>query len=1261
MNVPARTGNATAAQWQRVKNILADALERPSPEERTAYLKGSCGNDTTLMREVEALLAQSTQNLDQLADNTPMAFTRQAPAQPTGRRIGTYEIVREIGRGGMGAVYLARRADGQFEKNVAIKLLKRGTDTDEILRRFQAERQILARLDHPNIARLLDAGTTDDGLPYFVMEHVAGVPITRHARESHLSLAQRLRLFLKVCEAVQFAHQRLVVHRDLKPGNILVTRDGEPKLLDFGIAKLLASGEETTELTLTTERRFTPVCASPEQTRGEPVTPATDVYALGALLYELLTNQPPHRFSSPHPSSDEIERVVCYVEPVRPSLAVDKADLRRQLRGDLDIVTLTALAKEPASRYVSARAIAEDIQQYLSGRPIVARKSRAPYRAWRFIRRNYRRIATALMLAGIGLLLGFLLFRSASQPRAQIQQIRAEDNPEQATRDAGARRLFLQARTLVYEFGTGAKYQESLTNAVQLLENAVARDPKFSLAYSLLAEAHLYLYRDFEHTDAHLHAGKEAADAAQRLAPESGAAHFAQAVYFYDGERDLPRAESEITAALGALPTRVDALEVATKVESRLGRWKEAIEHGEKAVELDPRDPALIPSLVQSYTALRRYVDAERVIDRALGVLPPQFAAPLWRSKAVIALAQGNVEAARAALQSSPVNTPREDYIRLQIAILERDFDGAQAIANKINVPAMEPSLLFWRGVMARATGDDARARETFAAAATKIESELRDRPNDPDLLSYLALSEAGAGEKDKALQQTRHALEVCPIAKDAIDGAKVATIEAKVYAWLGQNDIAITKLVTLVKIPAGPDYGHLALSPEWDVLRADERFAQLLEQARRPIDPISARNEIASNPPTSDLVAYDLYLRGNALMDDIATSTDWEGDNRRAIELLDRAVTHDPGFALAYARLSDLHLNLYQWVDQTESRLAQAKAALQQAMRLAPDAPETHIAEALSATATGDCKHALDLLRGVQRERPDDAFVVQQIGQTEECIGMWREGLQDMERAKQLAPRNSNIPNHLKEMYSAVRDYRNSDRVCDEAIAQFPNGPNYYRAHKVANSLARGDTGQARARLAEIPEKFDPSGYRSLLSLMISFAERDFDRFTREVANTPWEHFIEEMKVRGDFVRALVAEHQGNRPLLESIVLPLREKLAGRKEPPGRRGLSPAPSVLANVARLDCYLNHNKEALSESDQAVSTRTAPVDAPGAKLVRAEVLMRAGQTERAVELLEELATVPYGPSHGELMTLRWDSLRANPRFERIVNQLAATAK
>ena len=376
----------TAQRWQRVKSILADALELEKADERTAFLEDSCDGDTTLMREVEALLAQSTQRLDELADNTPTAFVRDGPAQPTGRRIGAYEVVREIGRGGMGAVYLAKRADGQFEKEVAIKLLKRGTDTDEILRRFQGERRILARLDHRNIARLLDAGTTDDGLPYLVMECVLGNRITEFVRERELSISDRLRLFLKICDAVECAHQNLVVHRDLKPGNILINAEGEPKLLDFGIAKLLAPGDDW-EVTTAGRERLTPSYASPEQVRGEPVTTVSDVYALGALLFEILTGHPPHRFPSGTPPS-EILRVVCEQEPPRPSTAVKDTAEGRQLRGDLDNIVLRALAKNPVRRYSSAGNLADDLSRYLEGRPVRARPVTFRYRAAKFLGRH---------------------------------------------------------------------------------------------------------------------------------------------------------------------------------------------------------------------------------------------------------------------------------------------------------------------------------------------------------------------------------------------------------------------------------------------------------------------------------------------------------------------------------------------------------------------------------------------------------------------------------------------------------------------------------------------------------------------------------------------------------------------------------------------------------------------------------------------------------------------------------------------------------
>jgi len=1242
------------SDWQRVKLLLADALEEP-PEKRTAFIQRSCNGDTTLMREVEALLAQETGVLEQFAANRT---ANKADGDDAGRRVGAYVIVREIGRGGMGAVYLAERADGEFEKRVAIKLLKRGTDTDEVLRRFRAERSFLARLDHSNIARLLDGGTTDDGLPYFVMEHIEGEPITEFVRRKELSIPDRLALFLKVCGAVEAAHAAHVIHRDLKASNILVRTDGEPKLLDFGIAKLVDLPDDAALVTMTQERRLTPVCASPEQARGERVTGASDVYALGALLYELLADVSPHRFSSGHPTAEEVARVICEDQPAPPSGVVAHTEVRRRLRGDLDTIALTALDKEPARRYASVSALAEDVRRYLGSKPIFARKTSHTYRFARFVRRNGARLAAAALLlaAGVSVALLVATLRNQSSTKPATQRVLPADNPEEATRDAEARQLFLQARTLVYEFGTGAKYQESLTNAVQLLENATARDPKFALGFSLLAEAHLYLYRAFEHTEAHLRAAKEATDTALRLAPESGAAHFAQAVYCYDGERDLPRAEKEITASLRVLPTRVDALEVATKVETRLGKWTEAVEHGEKAVELDPRDPALIPALAQCYTALRRYAEVERVIDRALGVVPPQFAGPLWRRKASIVLAQGDTQKARAALQSSPADTPLEAYVRLQIAVFERNFNEAAEIADKIKVPALEPWLLCWRGLIAHASGNEAGARNAFAAACVKLTAELRNQPNDPNLLAYLAFAEAGSGENEKAVQQARRAVELWPITKDALDGATVATIEAQVYAWVGKADEALDKLATLTTVPNALTYGALALDPGWDAVRGDPRFAELLEQSRRPIDRASTRSEIASNPPTSDLVAYDLFLRGQALMNDIATSTDWEGDNRRAVDLFERAVTHDPKFALGYAQLCRAAVNLYMWVDHSEARLAQAKKAAEEAARLAANSPDTYVAEGQLADAVGDDRRAFERFSLAHRARPNDEVILSRLAQAEETLGMWDEALRDMEKAKQLAPRNSNIPNYLKGMYAGRRDYGTSDRVCDEAIAQFPNGPIYYRSQKVANSLDRGDTQQARVRFADIPEKFNASGFRSLRSLEISFAERDYDRFNREFANLPWDRFIEDFKLEAELMRVLVAEQQGDRATIESILAPRRENLVRDIHDSSHTTLGPNARRSAILARIDSYLGRTEEALRESEDAVAKTPEPVGKPTQEIIRAEVLMRAGQTGAALDILEGTARVPYGPSYGDLLSLRWDRMRADQRFKAIVAQL-----
>jgi serine/threonine-protein kinase len=432
----------TPEEWARVDAILDEVLPL-DPTSRAMALERACGGDAALRAQVEALVAA-----DAGAENfleTPAAeyaaglvrAASDAEARPDDRpgdRVGPYRVIREIGRGGMGRVLLADRADGQFEQQVALKLVGNGQFGGEILQRFLRERQILARLQHPNIARLLDGGVTADGRPYFAMEYVEGEPITTYCDGRALDVDARLDLFASVCDAVQYAHQNLVVHRDLKPSNALVTPGGQVKLLDFGIAKVLhEDGDESEPVAATLTRLgsgpMTPEYAAPEQVRGEPVTTATDVYALGALAYELLTGRGPHRLG--RLTAAEVERAITMREVERPSAAVMRSGgemrlLHRQLKGDLDTIILQALQKDPARRYPSAAALAEDVRRYRGGLPIAARRDSVRYRAGKFVRRHAIGVAaTVLVLASLvaGLIGTAWQARVASREAAKATEV----------------------------------------------------------------------------------------------------------------------------------------------------------------------------------------------------------------------------------------------------------------------------------------------------------------------------------------------------------------------------------------------------------------------------------------------------------------------------------------------------------------------------------------------------------------------------------------------------------------------------------------------------------------------------------------------------------------------------------------------------------------------------------------------------------------------------------------------------------------------
>ncbi len=432
---------------ERIAELVGDLLEA-APQERQGILERLSAEPVEVAREVRSLLAASDRSGPFLSPLDPALGSRLLEgsadsAAPS--HAGAFRLLHEIGRGGMGAVYLAERADGAFRQRVAVKVLKRGMDSDAIVARFLRERGILARLEHPGIARLLDGGAADDGRPYFAMEFVEGETLLAWCDQRRLSIRGRLELFERVCRIVQHAHAHLVVHRDLKPANILVTADGEPKLLDFGIAKLISSAPDEGDApgTLGGRHVMTPDYAAPEQVRGEIVTVATDVYALGLLLLELLAGRRASSLSSLTPA--ELERAICAAPAEPPSARVsDEAggpvaasrglrpeQLRRQLKGDLDTIVLHALAKEPRQRYASAEALADDVRAFLDGRPIRARPQSRLYRSRRFVGRNRVAVAAACavglaIVSGAGLALWQGRAAALERDRARAEARRAQ-------------------------------------------------------------------------------------------------------------------------------------------------------------------------------------------------------------------------------------------------------------------------------------------------------------------------------------------------------------------------------------------------------------------------------------------------------------------------------------------------------------------------------------------------------------------------------------------------------------------------------------------------------------------------------------------------------------------------------------------------------------------------------------------------------------------------------------------------------------------
>ncbi|MBS1807239.1 MAG: protein kinase [Acidobacteria bacterium] len=691
-------------RWQQVKSIVANALEI-EPEERLAYLSSACADDTELRAQVENLLAHHEED-ETFLEASPRDAVRNTV---DGQRIGAYQITRELGHGGMGAVYLATRADDQYQKQVAIKLI-RGVASEFLRQRFRAERQILANLDHPNIARMLDGGTTEDGSPYFVMEFIEGEPLDEYCDARQLSTIERLKLFLQVCSAVQYAHQNLVIHRDLKPGNILVTKDGMPRLLDFGIAKLLANNETIdANETATGMRLMTPAYASPEQVRGEAISTASDVYALGVILYELLTGHAPYDTRSK--SLPELIKIVSEQEPSLPSQKSERGTRKTQggkqetvaahqttqgkkrfafiqssdfrvptsaLRGDLDNIILMALRKEPSRRYASVEQFAADIRRHLDGLPVLAHKDTLSYRTTKFLKRNRLSVAaTALILLAI----------MGGVTATIIQRNRA------IKRFGKVRKL---ANAVIFDYQSA---METLPGATDLR----ARMIRDSLAYldSLASEAG---------DDPALQS--ELGKAYERIGDIQGNTNHSNlndtAAMLRSYQRSLELRE----AALRAEPNNQQWQSELAYAYEKMGQARGNQNDLKAALDYYEKARGIMTELAKTKVDKRRYLATiHQLIGDVLGFPGNQN---LGDTKG----ARGHYQQAYEIAQSLFANDPKEYKNRWSIVSMSRSY------ANILNV-----------------TGETPKALEILHAAEKIAEEWVKDTPNDTRALDYLALT----------------------------------------------------------------------------------------------------------------------------------------------------------------------------------------------------------------------------------------------------------------------------------------------------------------------------------------------------------------------------------------------------------------------------------------------------------------------------------------------------------------------------------------
>jgi len=759
-------GPVADERWLRIKALFAAASEQP-PDAVGAWLDAHCGDDAELRRELQSLLAshQSAAGfMETPAIAGPGAATavvdRVVPsiqAAMIHRRLGSYRLVAELGRGGMGVVYLGERDDRAFDRQVAIKMVHGGVLHPSLVDRFEAERRILARFEHPNIARLLDAGTDESGTPFAVMEYVEGTAIDAYVRGHRLSIAQRLELFCAVCEAVQYSHERLVVHRDIKPGNVLVNTVGVPKLLDFGIAKLLDASGAGTERTRTDLRALTPESASPEQVCGDPITVASDVYSLGVLLFRLLTDTSP--YGGKARTDAEMARVICEEEPPPPSDAVadgnrdlsprERAARRRELKGDLDLITIKALRKEPKRRYASVERFAGDIRRHLDGKPVEAAPDSRRYRAGKFLRRHRAGVSVA---AAIGVTMAAGLVATLFQARvARVERERAE-------------RRFNDVRTLAHSM-------------IFEVHDAIEPLPGSTAARELLIRAALgYLDRLASEPGADAALRRELASAYARIAEVQGLGGLANLGQQKAALESYRKALGILERLAATAPSDRAAQQDLAKVERNIGNLladtgdsRSALEHLRTAVSINerllagqPGNASLAGDLGRSYVALSDGLVELEDWQPALSLL--QKALPLFQRAAEAAPKQVRAQRAVALTYKriGGIQVQLRDYThgleanQSALAIDERRLasdPGSPEARMDVSLDLSDIALVLLRLGNARA------ALPQFERVRAIREDLVRADPNDTrpremlaSALGQLALARWQVGDREQAL-----------------------------------------------------------------------------------------------------------------------------------------------------------------------------------------------------------------------------------------------------------------------------------------------------------------------------------------------------------------------------------------------------------------------------------------------------------------------------------------------------------------------------